>query len=199
MTAALHSGPRASRMQTHKHHIQNVIISHPVRQDENNFEAALLLDERSELMNDHQTGQHIQGMILIEAARQMFLAVSEEYFIDTHELKPYYFVINQIAVKFTGFVFPVAVALCYRINSKDVFRPSRMHFDVTVSFMQGGVCVTEVSFQFTAFYAEKIKEKEHAQATQILSLLAAESAYFQPDALLPIRLDSGVCHAKDIL
>jgi hypothetical protein len=165
---ALRRGARASRLQTHKHRIQNVIISHPIRVDEHNFEALLLLDERSELMTDHQTGQHIQGMILIEAARQLFLAVTEEYFIGQAVHDRYYFVINNLDVKFKGFVFPVDATLRYEIVSKDIQNPARMRFDTVVSVMQGGACVTEVAFGFTSFYASKIEEKERQQAVGLL-------------------------------
>jgi len=168
ISPALRRGARASRLQTHKHQIQNAIISHPIRVDEHNFEALLLLDERSELMADHQTGQHIQGMILIEAARQLFLAVTEEYFIGQAVHDRYYFVINNLDVKFKGFVFPVNATLHYEILSKDIQSPARMRFDTVVSVLQGGACVTEVAFGFTAFYASKIEEKERQQAASLL-------------------------------
>lgn len=165
---ALCRGARASRLQTHKHRIHNAIISHPIRIDEHRFEALLLLDERSELMMDHQTGQHIQGMILIEAARQLFLAVTEEFFIGQAVHDRYYFVINNLDVKFKGFVFPVDATLRYEIVSKDIQNPARMRFDTVVSVLQGGACVTEVAFGFTAFYASKIEAKEQQQAVTLL-------------------------------
>lgn len=165
---ALRRGARASRLQTHKHRIQNAIISHPTKLDEDHFEALLLLDERSELMADHQTGQHIQGMILIEAARQLFLAVTEEYFIGQAVHDRYYFVINSLEVKFTGFVFPLGATLHYEIVSKDIQNAARMRFDTVVLVMQGGACVTEVAFGFTAFHASKIETKEQLQAVSLL-------------------------------
>jgi len=182
ISSALQRRPRASRLQTHKHHLHNAIISHPERLDDDHYQAELLLDERSELMNDHQTGQHIQGMILVEAARQMFLAVTEEYFIGTQENKPYYFVINQVSVNFTGFVFPVAATLDYQIKSKDISNPARLRFDVTTSFMQGGVSATEVSFKFAAYYAANIKEKENQQAEKLLQTLCIASSHIREDA-----------------
>jgi len=167
---------------THKHRLHNAIISHPERLGDDHFQAALLLDERSELMNDHQTGQHIQGMILIEAARQMFLAVTEEYFIGEQASEPYYFVINQMSVNFTGFVFPVEAILDYQINSKDVSNPSRLRFDVTTSIVQGGISATEISFQFTAYYAANIKKKENQQAEKLLQTLCIAASRVNENA-----------------
>lgn len=160
---------RVSRLQSHKHYIRNAIISHPKRLDEHNFESHLILDERSELMNDHQTGQHIQGMVLIEAARQMFLAVTEEYFIGDNWTEPYYFVLNSLAANFTGFVFPLDVVFNYRINSSDISRLSRLHFDITISVNQGDTSAATLSFQFTAYHAEKLKKNEHKQAIKLLN------------------------------
>jgi len=179
---AMQRRPRASRLQTHKHHLRNAIISHPERLGDDHFQAELLLDERSELMNDHQTGQHIQGMILIEAARQMFLAVTEEYFIGVEESKPYYFVINQVSVSFTGFVFPVAATLDYRIHSKDISNPARLRFDVTISVIQGDVSATEVSFKFAAYYAANIKQKENQQAEKLLQTFCVATNQVSEDA-----------------
>ncbi|WP_183021902.1 MULTISPECIES: AfsA-related hotdog domain-containing protein [Delftia] len=162
---------RASRVQTHKHHFRNSIISHPERIGNTHYRASLLLDERSELMGDHQTGQHIQGMVLVEAARQMFLAVTEEYFIGDAWVEPYYFVINEMSANFSAFVFPVEATLDYHIRSHDVANASRLAFDVTTSIFQAGEPAMEISFQFTAYHASRIKEAEDRQARKLLASL----------------------------
>lgn len=159
---------RAGRLLTHKYQLQNSIISSPDKLDDDLYEAALLLDERSELMGDHQTGQHIQGMVLVEAARQMFLAVTEQYFVGYEDPNRYYFVINGLDVSFTGFVFPVEASLRYEILEKKIDNRARMFFKTEVSIMQAGKCVTKVRFDFTAFLAEKIELKEKEQAIAVL-------------------------------
>lgn len=162
---------RAGRLLTHKYKLQNSIISSPEQLSEDLYEAALLLDERSELMSDHQTGQHIQGMVLVEAARQMFLAVTEQYFIGYEEPNSYYFVINGLDVAFTGFVFPVEALLRYEILEKKIDNRARMFFKTEVSIMQAGKCATKVRFDFTAFLAERIKLKEKEQAVAVLQCI----------------------------
>lgn len=188
----LRRGIRASRLLTHKHRIENSIISHPVRLDEHCFEAALLLDERSELMTDHQTGQHIQGLILIEAARQLFLAVTEEYFIDQAVHDRYYFVINSVDVKFIGFVFPLDVTLRYEILSKDIGNPARMRFDTVVSVLQGGGCATRIAFGFTAFHASRIEAKEQLQAQALLHLCRESGLAVHGLAAAGVTVQAGV-------
>lgn len=159
---------RAGMSETHKRRSVNSIISSPRQISEDLYEADLLLDERSELMNDHQTGQHIQGMILIEAARQLFLAVTERFFIANSENNGYYFVINKIDTRYMAFVFPIGATLRYEILEKSIENSERLSFHVKITVTQTEVDATEVIVKFTAFLADKIKKKEHAQATVVL-------------------------------
>ncbi len=160
---------RAGMSTTHKRRFVNSIISTPRQLESNVFEADLLVDERSELMNDHQTGQHIQGMILVEAARQLFLAVTEEFFIAPGDHRDYYFVINQMDVKYMAFVFPIGASLRYEIVEQSLANPERLSFLVRITVQQAGVAATEVIVKFTTFLAEKIKQKEHQQAMLTLA------------------------------
>ena len=67
---------RASKQLTHKHKPENILISDPIRVNENTFDMSILIDEECEMMHDHQTGLHVQGMLLLEASRQGFLATN---------------------------------------------------------------------------------------------------------------------------
>ncbi len=78
--------------------------------NENLFSLPLLIDERCELMTDHQTGQHIQGMILVEACRQTFIAVTEEFYMSDKVGQSYY-VINDMNIKFSNFLFPLPAVI----------------------------------------------------------------------------------------
>lgn len=159
---------RAGLHTTHKRRLRNSIISSPRRINADLYEVDLLVDERSELMSDHQTGQHIQGMILVEAARQMFLAVTEAFFIDDEDHREYYFVINQMDVKYMAFVFPLGATLRYEILEKKTSDPERLSFFAKISVHQSTNVVTEVMVRFTAFLAGKIRKKEHQQAMLVL-------------------------------
>lgn len=189
---------RASRLLTHKRRIENAIISTPVRLGPDSFEAELLLDERSELMGDHQTGQHIQGMVLIEAARQMFLAVTEEFFIGCDDNSGYYFVIDNMEVAFQRFVFPVGASLRYEILDKRVDNRARMHFKVAIEVGQAGKRATRIGFEFTAFLASRIEVKETEQAARVLDTVGewmgvycASRASCSPAAPVARGADSG--------
>jgi hypothetical protein len=57
---------RAGGHLSHKHKDHNTLIGAPEQIGERVYSAPLLIDERSELMGDHQTGLHIQGMLQVE-------------------------------------------------------------------------------------------------------------------------------------
>lgn len=68
----------ASNPVTHKHKTSNIMISDPQKIAKDRFNAHLMVDAQCAEMSDHITGRHIQGMVLIEAARQMMLACAEK-------------------------------------------------------------------------------------------------------------------------
>jgi len=61
--------PKADCSLPYKQKPENVLISEPQRTADDQFSAAVFLNPQSELMSDHLTGQHVQGMVLIEACR----------------------------------------------------------------------------------------------------------------------------------
>jgi len=53
---------------THKRNPKNAMIGAPVRMTADRFIADLLIDERTEVLEDHLTGQHIPGIALMEGS-----------------------------------------------------------------------------------------------------------------------------------
>lgn len=60
---------RTSGRLSHKVKRHNILISDPLISGSQKYVMNLCIDDECELMADHTTGSHIQGMILIEAAR----------------------------------------------------------------------------------------------------------------------------------
>lgn len=152
---------RASSRSCHKVKRQNILISEPRMLETGTFGAELLIDEDCELMGDHQSGHHVQGMLLVEAARQMFLAVIERF------LRPgrgNYAVINHLNSSFHAFAFPLAVDIELKVVERHEDRPDRGRFAVEVNFWQNGSAVTTVETCFTVFDAETLAPKEAGMA-----------------------------------
>ncbi|PTW62032.1 A-factor biosynthesis hotdog protein [Breoghania corrubedonensis] len=100
---------RADHALTHKRVAKNIMISPPRRIEADRFVADLLLDDENEVIADHQTGQHIQGLALIEAARQTWTAVSEAFLLN-HD-RPTRFVLESVNSSFESFLFPLPAEL----------------------------------------------------------------------------------------
>lgn len=158
---ASHWANRASSRSCHKVKRQNALISEPRPIRNETFGCELLIDEDCELMGDHQTGYHLQGMILVEAGRQMFLAVIERFLRPNKEN---YAVINYLNTKFLSFAFPLDMQIELKIQNRDEQRPDRGAYDVEISFLQQGEVVTVMDTKFTVFEGAKLSEKESAMA-----------------------------------
>lgn len=154
---------RANRALSHKIRPENTLISDPRRVGEDVFELDLLIDEDCELMSDHQSGQHLQGMILVEAARQSLLAVTESFFLPQDGSR-FAFVFNDMAITYNNFAFPLDARLRYVIQSKDIRAARRQRFSVEISIEQCGVTAATFTSTFTAFEEHRITSKEASDA-----------------------------------
>lgn len=167
---------RAPLSMSHKHKAENTLISVPRQISEDCFELHLLIDEQCELMSDHQSGQHLQGMLLIEAARQAMLAVVENHYLPANGLS-YAFVLNDMSVNYNNFAFPVAATIECRVLSKQIDNPRKLAFATEAVVRQCNTEVSSLSFSFSAMDRERIGRSEALQAdrTQSRYLSAFES------------------------
>lgn len=173
---------RAARARSHKARPENTLISEPRRISEDVYELDLLVDEDCELMNDHQTGQHLQGMILLEAARQSFLAVTEAFFLPQDGTK-FYFVINEMSANYAAFAFPLDARIRYVIREKDTSTVLRQKFIADIIVEQCGVTAASFTTVFTAFEDGRISTKEGVLAKQALHNHLAATALRQSQAV----------------
>ncbi|WP_462164963.1 AfsA-related hotdog domain-containing protein [Pseudoalteromonas xiamenensis] len=160
---------KASQNNTHKHYFQNILVSVARRLENKTYEMDLMLDGGNEFFSDHMTGQHVQGMAIIEAARQAFLSVTEQFYLASKDEK-FYFVINDINIKYKRFVFPVASTIQYTILEERL-TDDRMSFDVCVDVIQDGKICANTLVSFTVFEYNTIDEKEKRAAAKVVSSL----------------------------
>ncbi|WP_341937874.1 AfsA-related hotdog domain-containing protein [Marinimicrobium sp. C2-29] len=154
---------RAPASLTHKQRPENTLVSTPQRLNAECFSVHLLIDEQGELMQDHQTGQHVQGMILIEAARQGMLAVVEQYFMPDNDID-YAFVLNDMSVKYNNFAFPLAARVECRILEQNMDNPRRLTFFTEAVVKQCGMEVSLMTFSFSAMDRTRISKRESSLA-----------------------------------
>ncbi len=173
----LHDRPPvlAERAEAHKHREENVLIADLGRHDDQVFHAALRLHGDNELLLDHQTGQHTQGMVVVEAARQMFLAVTERYYTHRWPERRYYFVINSLATTFENFLFPVDARIRYLIQSAELSDPGRLEFTARVDIEQGGRRSARCEVAFTAFDTAVLEAVEYRRAGRAIDHVLADT------------------------
>jgi len=146
--------------QVHKRRPENSMLSVPVRITENTYEADLHIDDASELMIDHVSGQHVQGMVLIEAARQAILAITEEFYSEdiTGAVS---FVWEGINVEYKAYAFPIKTQILLSVDSLKKMRKTRFGMTVTVNFVQNDTVV------FTAVSSHEVYEKKVTKVREL--------------------------------
>src|SRR3546814_4023102 len=125
-------------------------------------------------MLDHLTGQHIQGMVLTEACRQMFLAVTEKYFLQDYRAKKRYFVIDTMTMRYNAFAFPLPAQITYKALSKNVQKSHKRSFHVDMEVMQCSKPECGMEAKFSVFDDEYISAQEQTLTSESLAYSISE-------------------------
>ena len=161
-------GACADAALVHKQHARNVMIGAPRRLGERVFELELVLDERGEMLHDHLTGQHIQGMALIEAARQACIAVTETFYTGGSP-QSYQFVLESVAARFASFVFPLPVTIGLELTEVSIDHKLRLAFRAAVSFRQSGRDAVTVEVAYQMYDRRLIRKQEDLMAQRAVA------------------------------
>jgi hypothetical protein len=159
---------RASKQITHKYKDENILISDPHRQSTDSFSMNILINEDCEMMQDHQTGLHVQGILLLEASRQGFLAIFEKFFAleSTGKL---YFIFNSLNVNYNRFAFPLPATLSVSIRELDVSNSKKQHAIMDMEIIQCGSSSASFTLDMTMMASTRISSMESKLATQSLN------------------------------
>lgn len=169
-------GQGVSRSLVHKHREQNVLLADLRKTNDQRFRARIRLHGENELLLDHQTEQHVQGMVVTEALRQMFIAVFEIEYGVRHPDRHYYVVWNSISLNFTSFLFPLPAEITCEILEQDVDDPAKMTLRVAMSIDQLGSNAAHAEIEFAAFDDDRIKRSEMRRATARVDALIGACA-----------------------
>jgi hypothetical protein len=126
------------------------------------------VDERGELMTDHVAGQHLPGMVLIEASRQMFIATSELYFRDGDE--PSSLLVTTLNSSFFELAFPVATRIVLTVRDSND-GDARGPVEVVVDLSQGGARVSEHFGRILSCASTTASRLENRSAKRVLRTL----------------------------
>ncbi|MCG8316385.1 MAG: hypothetical protein MI976_24505 [Pseudomonadales bacterium] len=158
---------KSARHLVHKHNAANSMISVPRRVSELNYQADVHIDDRCADLDDHITGQHVSGMALVEICRQMFLAVTEQFYLKAYE-KEFYFVIKSSSIEYKRFVFPLEIRADYKVLCHKTLKPGVFLFKVDVEVIQDEKVCAISHYEFISYIADQIEVKEDNAAIELL-------------------------------
>lgn len=159
---------------THKKDEKNIMITEPHKIAENNYISELMIDDSCSEMSDHLTGQHIQAMVLIEAARQMNIAVAEKYLISKDSKKNVGFVLHKMETNFRNYIYPLSVSMRYHI--KKIRRMPTGHFksNATIKFIQNNKCSLEINLEYSVTDKLYLESKEIGDIEELVSNISSD-------------------------
>lgn len=165
-------GQSAESALTHKLKQENIMITEPSRIGNNNYQCYLVINDDCAEMSDHVTGRHIQGMVLIEAARQMMLAVSEKYVLEKEGQGKAYCILNNIITRFKQFVFPIEVVMNQMITNVQFLRNGVYSVKCVTQFIQSNQVATEIEIEYKLYDKNAMARREEEIAEKCLELSA---------------------------
>lgn len=165
---------KASTALTHKTSDSNVMISDPKWIAEDCYESQLMLDDRCSDMSDHLTGQHIQAMVLVEAARQLNTAVCEKFLIDEAGRANIGLVLDQLETRFKRYIYPCPVTLRYELVK--IRKTPAGFFKATskIVFVQNEEVCTEIILHFSGMDTVFLTEKEDSGIEELVNSMTQE-------------------------
>ncbi len=128
----------------HKQNPDNAMITVPNRKNDTRYIAALMLNDGCAEMSDHVTGQHIQGAVLLEAARQMMMASVEIHAFSPGKRGQYGYVLNELQINYFQYAFPIAIDIILDIETCEFDEKGMLKARLKVSFYQINELVCQV-------------------------------------------------------
>ncbi|ASO21760.1 hypothetical protein FHR81_003409 [Actinoalloteichus hoggarensis] len=173
--------PRLGRDVVHKQREPNVLLADLTRTGPEAYTAGLWLHADNELFGDHQTGQHVQGLVIIEAMRQMFIAVFETAYGRHNADRDFYVVWDSIDVTFLSFLFPLPASIHCEILEEDLSDVSRAGYRMRMRVLQNEVCAADATVRFGGYDQSRIEAAETRRARRAVhEFLRARSAAAEP-------------------
>lgn len=163
----------ADRRLTHLRKDVNTLISAVRPCSAGSFEAALLVSQDNAALDDHITGQHLPAMLLLEACRQMWTAVTESFFLTAPGSSR--FVVVRIESEFSRYAFPLPATLRYTLLNRED-GPVEQKFAARIDIIQLSTAVAEVRAAYRVVDEMVAAKHESMGARQAIASLLASAA-----------------------
>ncbi|MFG2885966.1 hypothetical protein ACGFYV_27340 [Streptomyces sp. NPDC048297] len=149
-------------------HPRTALLGPVERVAEGHFVAPLLLDERIDPLQDRLSSQHISGITLLEAARQTWNLVTDQYLLDAERRTRYVISeVREIRAVYHRYLFPLPATVEFLLRERDP-GPFGESIAFTVSFRQNGRLTTEVFAEIRVLPEPLARKQESLAARQAL-------------------------------
>lgn len=136
----------------HKQHRNNVLITKPEEGSEDRYVNYLCLGD-SNLIKDHTTGLHVQGMVVIEAARQTPISIIERYIYQGEDSKNYSMLWGKLTANFYQYLLPLEICIETTITRK-TYQNEKHTVEFILEFKQSNKVAAK--FEITAVCLPKL-------------------------------------------
>jgi len=143
----------------HKAHSKNVMITKPKKILEHKFSSMLYISDNCEMLNDHVTGVHLQGLLIIEAARQKMISVIENFFLEKKNNFNKRFTLININSIFIHFLLPASVKIISILNILSV-KNNNLTAKINCDFIQNNTICATININFSVRDEKTVLRKE---------------------------------------
>jgi hypothetical protein len=150
----------------HKDRPENVLLAGVHHPAATRCRAGLRIHRDNELVLDHHTGEHVQGIVIIEAMRQICIAQFETAVRPGLPPAGYAGVWNRIDLSFEDFLFPLPATVESLIVESDVSRETHLKFRATTAVRQHGRTVATAAIEYAMVAQRRIDALERRKADQ---------------------------------
>ncbi|NRA84611.1 MAG: hypothetical protein HRU22_12830 [Gammaproteobacteria bacterium] len=160
-----------SKEAMHKSNQKNVLITKLRTIASGQYQSELIIDNDNEFLLDHFSGQHIPGMIFLEATRQLSIASWAALVDDDPDNVS--MIINDIHCEYKKFAFPFCIHITVNIH------PVGENYQVDINFTQNNDVVVRTFGTFKVVPRQKLskmenllmKKKSGQRSKQLLNLM----------------------------
>jgi hypothetical protein len=163
---------------THKSSASCVLITSPEKVAPGRYRAQLITGGEHDRLADHVTGQHMGGMLLVEAARQLGIAALELEYAADDGLMRYGLAWGSLVARFLSYAFPTPTELevvLEQLPAKS--RKNQPTIELTFQLTQAGQSVAEMVMETSLIEKATLLKLEARRAQQVVEkLCGAERA-----------------------
>lgn len=140
---------RCAKNLAHKNKIEDVIISKPIKCNDNNYLCELMLTESWIENTCGKAMSNVPYKALLEAADQTMKAVTEKYYVKNCTKGKLNFFIQSLEMRSFQLIYPLSVMIRYQIIAMQI-KENHHEFEALLSFIQKGELVGEIAIGFSA-------------------------------------------------